>query len=78
MNRWQSVLLFQYGVKSFDTTIWQVSFSFFSPVQVSKTCHTTWCNQQSAHRRPRVWNSRSFAAWSWMVLAELLAEVCFA
>lgn len=60
----------------FNTTSGQVSFSFFCPAHVSKTCHTTWCNQQSAHRRPRVWNSRSFAAWSWMVLAELFEEVC--
>lgn len=82
MNRWQCVLyfiFFSFGVVSnllFNTTSGQVSFSFFCPAHVSKTCHTTWCNQQSAHRRPRVWNSRSFAAWSWMVLAELFEEVC--
>lgn len=40
----------------------QVSFSFFCPMYVSKTCHTSWCNQQSAHRRPCVWNSRSFCS----------------
>lgn len=60
----------------FNMTSEQVSFLFFCPEHIPKTCHTTWCNQQSAHRRPWVWNSRSFAAWSWMVLAELFEEVC--